>query len=100
MLLWVSPDGRAIGIYGDEIDLATLGNVTISRASHVEPSPDGAGWIADLSPVNGPILGPFKKRHEALAAELAYLEAIFSLSIPSVRACELAELTPRNTETP
>ena len=46
----------------------------IARASHVEPDPDGR-WQADLRPVGGPVLGPFDRRSEALAAELAWLEA-------------------------
>ena len=45
----------------------------IFRASHVEPSPSG-GWFADLSPVNGPLLGPFTLRSDALTAEVAWLE--------------------------
>ena len=36
-------------------------------------APDGA-WTADLSPVNGPVLGPYTRRSEALAAEIAWLE--------------------------
>ena len=36
-----------------------LGTLAIKRASHVEP--DGLGrWHADLSPVGGPFLGPFR----------------------------------------
>ena len=38
------------------------------------------GWLADLSPVNGPVLGPFDRRSEALAAELAWLEANWLLT--------------------
>jgi hypothetical protein len=74
VLLLVSPDGRVTAIFGEEIDLRVLGEVTTRRASHVEPSPDG-GWTADLSPVNGPVLGPFEKRSQAIAAEVAWLEA-------------------------
>lgn len=32
-------------------------------------------WWADLTPVEGPVLGPFTKRSEALAAEAEWLEA-------------------------
>ena len=60
-------------IYSDElISLLDQGNATVKRASHVEPS-DG-GWTADLSPVNGPVLGPFMKRQEALDAEVKWLK--------------------------
>ncbi|MHA2642868.1 MAG: hypothetical protein V2G41_09495 [bacterium JZ-2024 1] len=48
------------------------GECLISRASYVEPF-DG-GWVADLSPVGGPILGPFRLRREALDAERAWLD--------------------------
>ena len=61
-------------VYDEAIDLAALGSLEIRRASHVEP--DAAGqWTADLSPVDGPVLGPFAHRTEALAAEQAWLNA-------------------------
>ncbi len=73
MLLMVDPDGVVHGIYGENIDLASLGTVEIVRASHVEPDLAGRWW-ADLQPVDGPMLGPFGVRSEALAAERAWLE--------------------------
>ena len=74
MDLTVSPGGIVRAVYGEAIDLAALGTPVIARASRVEP--DGAGrWLADLSPVDGPRLGPFARRSEAIAAELAWLEA-------------------------
>jgi hypothetical protein len=73
MHLVVNPQGEARCIYGEEIDLRSLGTLTIRRASHVEPSDDGR-WLADLSPVGGPILGPFDLRTEALSAEVSWLE--------------------------
>jgi len=39
----------------------------------VEPDEQGQ-WSAELSPVQGPILGPFDLRSHALAAETAWLE--------------------------
>jgi hypothetical protein len=51
----------------------SLGRLTITRAGHVEPDARG-GWLADLSPVGGPALGPFSRRSEALAAEQLWLE--------------------------
>jgi hypothetical protein len=71
--LIVEPDGQVRGIYGEEIDLAALGAPRITRASHVEPDARGR-WHADLSPVGGPVLGPFDRRSNALAAEVAWLE--------------------------
>jgi len=70
-----------------------LGTPVVRRASHVEPWADlsesakrwlrergvvgenlsGDVWFADLSPVAGPVLGPFACRDEALAAEVAWL---------------------------
>jgi hypothetical protein len=44
------------------------------RASHVEPD-DVGDWYADLEPVGGPKLGPFKTRRMALAAEIDWLDA-------------------------
>ena len=73
MHLVVTPQGEARCIYSEEIDLRSLGTLTIRRASHVEPSDDGR-WLADLSPVGGPVLGPFDLRTEALSAEVSWLE--------------------------
>ena len=74
MELIVDPSGRITCVYDEAIDLAALGAMTITRASHVEP--DAAGcWVADLAPVGGPTLGPFPLRSEALAAERGWLEA-------------------------
>jgi hypothetical protein len=71
--LTIKPDGRIVGIYSDAIDYRTLGKLTVRRASHVEPT-ENAQWIADLSPVGGPRLGPFDQRDEAIAQEIEYLE--------------------------
>ena len=74
MNLIVERDGSVRGIYGEVIALDALGPLRIERASHVEPDEYGR-WLADLSPVGGPILGPFRGRTEALEAEVAWLEA-------------------------
>lgn len=73
MHLHISPAGQIRCIYGEEISLQELGTLSIQRASHVEPDATGQ-WLADLSPVAGPVLGPFALRSEALAAEVAWLE--------------------------
>jgi len=52
----------------------TMGRVQITRGSHVEPDEDGR-WIADLAVVQGPRLGPFALRSEALDAEREWLES-------------------------
>lgn len=74
MNLLVTTSGEFRCVYGEAIDLTTLGKVTIARGSHVEPTSDGR-WTADLSPVDGPILGPFANRSEALEAEAEWLDA-------------------------
>jgi hypothetical protein len=70
----IDATGRARCLYGEAIDLAALGELTIRRASHVEPDGEGRWW-ADLSPVDGPSLGPFTLRSQALNAERVWLEA-------------------------
>lgn len=74
MQLVIDPQGNVRAVYDEAIDLSQLGTMSIARGSHVEP--DGSGqWYADLSPVSGPRLGPFKLRSDALAAERTWLEA-------------------------
>lgn len=73
MKLLVSQSGVARCIYGEAIELSALGSLSISRASHVEPTPEGK-WTADMSPCGGPLLGPFEFRSEALSAEVAWLD--------------------------
>ena len=70
MDLFIAPDGTTKAIYSEEIDLHALGTTTITRASHVEPDASGR-WFAGI--VNGPKLGPFTRRSEALAAEVTWL---------------------------
>jgi len=72
MHLLIKPNGTARCVYGEAIDLTSLGQIEIKRGSHVEPDPEG-NWTADLSPVGGPSLGPFTTRSEALRAEVAWL---------------------------
>jgi hypothetical protein len=73
MQLVIESGGAVRCIYSEDIDLAALGSPAIFRASHVEPDEHGRWW-ADLSPMNGPQLGPFSLRSEALAAEHSWLE--------------------------
>jgi hypothetical protein len=55
MEIIVDPTGQARCVYCEDIDLTTIGEVDVSRASHVEPDSVGRWW-ADLSPVTGPKL--------------------------------------------
>jgi hypothetical protein len=74
MQLIITRCGNVRCVYAETIDLVTIGRLTISRASHVEPNEAGH-WIADLAPVGGPTLGPFSQRSTALAAEANWLDA-------------------------
>jgi len=50
-----------------------LGKPLVQRASHVEPDHLGL-WYADLTLSDGPKIGPFARRADAIAAEVAWLE--------------------------
>jgi len=72
MELVVGADGVARCIYAEALDLRELGQLQITRASHVEPDAEGYWW-ADMGPVDGPVLGPYGSRSEALGAEREWL---------------------------
>jgi len=72
MQLVIAPGGQVRCLYTEAIDLTALGQLTIRRASHVEPDERGQ-WRADMHPVGGPVLGGFQRRSDALAAETAWL---------------------------
>lgn len=74
IVITISETGQARMIYHDDLaPLLAQGDATVRRASHVEPAPGGGGWTADLTPVDGPVLGPFMLRQQALDAEVAWL---------------------------
>lgn len=73
MQLLIDAQGNIRCLYDETISLANLGTLAIARGSHVEPTADGQ-WLADLSPVDGPCLGPFVTRSAALVAERQWLE--------------------------
>jgi hypothetical protein len=72
MELVVDAGGDVRCIYDEALDLREIGKLQITRASHVEPDRDGFWW-ADMGPVDGPVLGPFRNRTEALGAERGWL---------------------------
>ena len=72
MELMIESGGVVRCLYDESLDLSSLGAVRIRRGSHVEPGHDG-NWYADLSPVDGPLLGPFDRRSAALEAEVQWL---------------------------
>ena len=59
-------------IYSELVEPHAFGEPAIARGSHVEPDQNGFWW-ADLTPVNGPRLGPYQMRSKAIAAEIAWL---------------------------
>ena len=73
MDLLIDAAGQIRCLYDEAVDLASLGPLTIARGSHVEPTKNGQ-WTADMSPVDGPVLGPYRQRTEALDAERQWLE--------------------------
>ena len=81
MQLMIKPDGKIIGVYSEELDYTALGKPTLCRASYVEPDANG-DWYADMSPVNGPQLGPFPKRSSTLDAELSRLNLMLKPTRP------------------
>ena len=72
MDLVIDVGGQVRCLYGEAIALASLGKLSISRASYVEPDALGR-WQADISPAGGPVLGPFALRSQALSAESLWL---------------------------
>ncbi|MFG0332751.1 MAG: hypothetical protein ACF8TS_05240 [Maioricimonas sp. JB049] len=73
MHLRIDPGGTIRCLYDESLPLSHLGAAHIRRASHVEPTTEGC-WTADLSPVSGPLLGPFRHRSQALDVERQWLE--------------------------
>ncbi len=74
--VFILSDGTVKFLYYDELKpLLNIGDVHVARASHVDPekTEDGLKWFADLSPVNGPKIGPFETRNEAIAGEIEWL---------------------------
>jgi len=83
MQIVIGTDGSARCLYGEELPLETLGRVTITRASHVEPD-DAGRWFASI--IDGPVLGPFARRSDALRAEADWLNVNRLAASPGDRA--------------
>jgi hypothetical protein len=76
-MLIVDPLGTIRCLYDEAVDLNSLGMLSIRRASHVEPDDQGQWW-ADLAPMSGPKLGPFRQRSAALDAERIWLDSFLA----------------------
>ena len=73
-VLHITANGTVQFIWSDELAvLLEEGPAEVRRVSHVEFDAATQGWTADLSPVNGPTLGPFPTRQLALDAEIHWL---------------------------
>lgn len=73
----VDTDGVCTFLHDDElVELVEAGKSSIMRVSHVEPD-RGGQWRARLVH-DGRILGPFRLRSEALAAELEAIQEVLS----------------------
>jgi hypothetical protein len=54
----IEADGTVRFVYSDLLaDVFTGEQQRTVRASHVEPHPARAGWLADMRPCGGPVLG-------------------------------------------
>jgi hypothetical protein len=95
MELVVGCDGGVRCIYDEALDLREIGKLEITRASHVEPDAEGYWW-ADMGPIDGPVLGPFRGRTEALGAEREWLCAL-PACVPRLPT---ASAPPRNQQHP
>lgn len=73
MKIMIDQKGTLNCVYDEMLQLDRFGPLQIKRGSHVEPNSEGQ-WNADLSPCDGPVLGPFQTRSEALEAEHQWLE--------------------------
>jgi len=73
MILSISKSGQVKAVYRDDFDWRSLGRLMVQRASQVEPDSLGFWW-ADLTMSNGPKVGPFVRRQDAIAAEVGWLE--------------------------
>jgi len=74
--LHILEDGNCAAIYTDALDLYQLGALEVRRVSHVEFDPDQQGWRVRF-PDGFSLPERFRRRDEALAAEVAFIEAHF-----------------------
>ena len=76
------PDGTVVGLYTDAIDLRVLGHVRAERASVVEWDEATQAWRARIF-ATGEMLGPFRRRDEAVDAERRALAARLGALAPA-----------------
>jgi hypothetical protein len=70
------PTGTFIEVYSDDLpNLKTEWDVKIKRAIYVDVCE--GGWVADMSILNGPQLGPYRSRQDALDAEVDWIDEMY-----------------------
>lgn len=66
-------EDHALRFVYDDALAALAARGTTTRASHVEPHPTRAGWVADMRPSGGPVLGldgEWRPTHDSGLSEL------------------------------
>lgn len=72
MWLRIDPRGGVLALYGEALDVRTLGDACFRRAGRIDPDLEGR-WFVDLGGVGGGVLGPYASRLGALEAEQEWL---------------------------
>lgn len=81
-------DGTIVGLYTDAIDLRVLGHVRAERASAVEWDEAAQAWRARIF-ATGEVLGPFRRRDEAVDTERRALAArLGALALTTDQSCK------------
>ena len=71
-----SPTGTFSEVYYDDLpDLKAEWKAAIKRAIYVDVCE--GGWVADMSILDGPQLGPYRSRQDALDAEVDWIEEMY-----------------------
>lgn len=80
----VTPRGRMMFLYQEKVNLEQEGRIeSVVRASDVEPDERGEWWVT-IRNQQRTKLGPFRRRSEALKAEVDWLERNSFSTVPNV----------------
>ena len=71
----IDETGKVTAIYDDEINdvLSSLGKLRRPRASSIDEDAETGLFVADLSPVGGPVLDGEVLKHDAERAEVSWI---------------------------
>lgn len=87
----VEADGTIRFIHDDDVAELFAGEATrTKRASNVEPHPAKGGWLVDLRPVGGPVLGVYAEVNVHDNVDLASTDAVAFLDGFVTRRAALA----------